>query len=70
MSEPVARPRRLRSSDAVRRLVRETQVAPGQLILPLFVAEGLTEPRPVPSMPGVVQHSRESLRNRDRGERP
>jgi len=46
----------------VRRLVRETHVAPGQLILPLFVAEGITEPRPVPSMPGVVQHSRESLR--------
>ena len=46
----------------MRRLVRETHVAPGQLILPLFVAEGLTEPRPVPSMPGVVQHSRESLR--------
>jgi porphobilinogen synthase len=61
-NQPVARPRRLRSSDAVRRLVRETQVSPGQLILPLFVAEGLTEPRPVPSMPGVVQHSRESLR--------
>ena len=46
----------------MRRLVRETQVAPRQLILPLFVAEGLIEPRPVPSMPGVVQHSRESLR--------
>jgi len=46
----------------VRRLVRETHVAPGQLILPLFVAEGLVEPRPIPSMPGVVQHSRESLR--------
>lgn len=58
----VPRPRRLRSSEAVRRLVRETQVAPGQLILPLFVAEGLSEPRPVPSMPGVVQHTRESLR--------
>jgi porphobilinogen synthase len=46
----------------VRRLVRETQVSPGQLILPLFVVEGLSEPRAVPSMPGVVQHSRESLR--------
>jgi porphobilinogen synthase len=59
---PAMRPRRLRSSEAVRRLVRETQVSPGQLILPLFVAEGLSEPRPVQSMPGVVQHSRESLR--------
>ncbi|HJR89054.1 MAG TPA: porphobilinogen synthase [Aeromicrobium sp.] len=56
------RPRRLRSSEAVRRLVRETDVAPQHLILPLFVVEGLAEPRPVPSMPGVVQHSRESLR--------
>ena len=46
----------------MRRLVRETDVAPQHLILPLFVVEGLAEPRPVPSMPGVVQHSRESLR--------
>lgn len=46
----------------MRGLVRETQVAPGHLILPLFVAEGITEPRPVPSMPGVVQHTRDSLR--------
>ena len=37
-------------------------MSPGQLVLPLFVAEGLSEPRPVASMPGVVQHSRESLR--------
>lgn len=60
--QPVIRPRRLRSSEAVRRLVRETEVSARQLILPLFVVEGLAEPRPVPSMPGVVQHSRESLR--------
>jgi porphobilinogen synthase len=46
----------------VRRLVRETEVSTGQLILPLFVVEGLAEPRPILSMPGVVQHSRESLR--------
>jgi len=56
------RPRRLRSSEAVRRLVRETEVSARQLVLPLFVVEGLSEPRPIPSMPGVVQHSRESLR--------
>lgn len=62
MGGPRARPRRLRSSEAVRGLVRETQVSPSQLILPLFVAEGLSEPRPVPSMPGVVQHTRDSLR--------
>ena len=56
------RPRRLRSSEAVRRLVREADFAARHLVLPLFVVEGLTEPRPIPSMPGVVQHSRESLR--------
>jgi porphobilinogen synthase len=43
-------------------MVEETRVAPAELILPMFVREGLVEPRPVPSMPGVVQHSRESLR--------
>ena len=46
----------------MRGLVRETHVSPEQLILPLFVAEGIGEPRPVPSMPGVVQHTRDSLR--------
>jgi porphobilinogen synthase len=46
----------------VRRLVSETDVAPRQLVLPLFVVEGLAEPRAIPSMPGVVQHSRESAR--------
>ena len=56
------RPRRLRSSPAIRRLVAETSVEPRQLVLPMFVAEGLREPRPISSMPGVVQHSRESAR--------
>ncbi len=46
----------------MRRLVEETQVHPADLILPMFVREGLTEPREVASLPGVVQHSRESLR--------
>ena len=59
---PVDRPRRLRSSAAMRRLVAETSVEPRQLVLPMFVAEGLREPRPIASMPGVVQHSRESAR--------
>ena len=59
---PADRPRRLRSSPAMRRLVAETSVEPRQLVLPMFVAEGLREPRPIPSMPGVVQHSRESAR--------
>lgn len=46
----------------MRRLVAETTVRPRQLILPMFVKEGAAEPVPVPSMPGVVQHTRESLR--------
>ena len=62
MSYPDIRPRRLRRTAALRRLVEETRVAPAELVLPLFVREGLTEPRAISSMPGVVQHSRESLR--------
>jgi porphobilinogen synthase len=46
----------------MRRLVAETRIHPAQLVLPMFVREGLTEPRPITSMPGVVQHSRDSLR--------
>ena len=46
----------------MRAMVAETTVEARQLVLPLFVAEGLSEPRPISSMPGVVQHSRESLR--------
>jgi porphobilinogen synthase len=62
MSYPDARPRRLRRSTAIRRLVAETRVAPAELVLPMFVREGLTEPRVIPSLPGVLQHSRDSLR--------
>ncbi len=62
MTYPDSRPRRLRRTAAMRRLVEETRLAPGELVLPMFVKEGLLEPRPVPSLPGVVQHSRESLR--------
>ncbi len=62
MSYPDIRPRRLRRSPALRRLVEETRVAPAELVLPLFVKEGLTEPRAISSLPGVVQHSRDSLR--------
>jgi porphobilinogen synthase len=43
-------------------MVAETTIQPRQLILPLFVVEGIGEPRPVASMPGVVQHSLDSLR--------
>jgi porphobilinogen synthase len=56
------RPRRLRSTPALRRLVAETTLAPRHLVLPMFVADGIDEPRPIASMPGVVQHTRESLR--------
>ncbi len=59
---PSHRPRRLRTTAAMRGLVGETTVRPNQLVLPMFVKEGATEPVPVATMPGVVQHSRDSLR--------
>jgi porphobilinogen synthase len=62
MGFPVDRPRRLRRTAALRRLVTETRLHSADLILPLFVKEGLTEPVPVGSMPGVHQHTLESLR--------
>ncbi|HEU0213742.1 MAG TPA: porphobilinogen synthase [Jiangellaceae bacterium] len=62
MSFPVERPRRLRATPAMRRLVTEITLAPHQLVLPMFVREGARDPRPVPSMPGVVQHTRDTLR--------
>jgi len=58
---PVTRPRRLRTTQGLRSLVAETRVAPEQLVLPLFVREGAGEPRAISSMPGVVQHNRDSL---------
>ncbi|MBL0887313.1 porphobilinogen synthase [Myceligenerans indicum] len=57
----VYRPRRLRATPAMRRLVGETRLHPAELVLPLFVKEGLLEPRPIPSMPGQVQHTEETL---------
>jgi len=62
MAFPVDRPRRLRATPAVRRLVAETDLSARQLVLPLFVREGATDPVAIASMPGVVQHSRDSLR--------
>ena len=59
---PVTRPRRLRRTPAVRRLVAETSLRPADLVLPMFIKEGIGEPQPVGSMPGVVQHTRDSLR--------
>ena len=62
MSFPDIRLRRLRQSRAVRDLVRETSLEPRQLVLPLFVREGLSGQVPIGSMPGVAQHSIDSLR--------
>jgi porphobilinogen synthase len=59
---PAARPRRLRVTSAMRRMVAETRLHPAELILPAFVREGLTEPAVISSMPGVVQHTRDTLR--------
>ncbi len=59
---PVERPRRLRQTPALRRLVSQTRLSPSDLVLPLFVREGVDEPVAIGSMPGVVQHSRASLR--------
>jgi porphobilinogen synthase len=62
MGFPVHRPRRLRTTPALRRLVAETDLAPRHLVLPMFVKEGAAEPQPIASMPGVVQHTRDTLR--------
>jgi porphobilinogen synthase len=58
---PTERPRRLRQSPAVRALVAQTRLHPAELVLPVFVLEGATEAQPITSMPGVVQHSLDSL---------
>ena len=62
MSQITRRPRRLRSTPAIRRLVAETRVQPAQLILPVFVADSLAAPRAISSLPGVVQHTLDSVR--------
>ena len=59
---PARRPRRLRRTAALRRLVAETRLGVDDLVAPLFVREGISEPQPIASLPGVVQHTRESLR--------
>ncbi len=60
-SFPSVRLRRLRRTPAFRRLVAETRLSIDDLVAPLFVADGLSEPRPVHSLPGVVQHTVDSL---------
>ncbi|MEU4408344.1 porphobilinogen synthase [Streptosporangium sp. NPDC023963] len=59
---PVARPRRLRRTAPMRRMVAGTRLHPAELVLPMFVKEGIAEPNPIGSMPGVFQHTRDSLR--------
>ena len=59
---PAVRPRRLRRTAALRRLASVTTVHGADLVLPLFVKDGISAPHPVPSMPGVMQHTRDSLR--------
>ncbi|WP_255719809.1 porphobilinogen synthase [Brachybacterium sp. ACRRE] len=58
---PARRPRRLRTTEAMRSLVRETTLRPSDLVLPMFVREGIDAPVPITSMPGVVQHTEDSL---------
>ena len=62
MAFPTERPRRLRRTPALRRLSAEIRLHPAELILPMFVRQGLDEPRPIDAMPGVVQHTTDSLR--------
>jgi porphobilinogen synthase len=59
---PEVRPRRLRGTKALRAMVAETAVRPAELVLPVFVKEDISEPQPISSMPGVLQHTRDSLR--------
>ena len=59
---PQTRPRRLRATAALRRLATDVYVDPSDLVLPVFVREGIAEPAEIASMPGVVQHTLESLR--------
>lgn len=61
MGFPTQRPRRLRQTPALRALVAQTRLHPAELVLPVFVREGATQAQPITSMPGVVQHSLDSL---------
>src|SRR6201982_3480603 len=59
---PEIRARRLRGTRALRAMVAETALRPAELVLPVFIKEGIADPQPIKSMPGVLQHTRESLR--------
>ncbi|MFM1790943.1 MAG: delta-aminolevulinic acid dehydratase [Actinomycetota bacterium] len=67
MTFPVSRPRRLRTSPALRDLVAETRLHTSDLVAPLFVREGITSPQPIGSLPGVEQHTLDSLSEEVRG---
>ena len=67
MSFPASRPRRLRTTSAMRELVAETRLHVSDLVAPLFVREGISEPQPISSLPGVVQHTVDSLEAEVRG---
>ena len=62
MSFPTHRPRRLRTTPAMRRLTAEHRLSAAELILPAFIREGISEPNPIASMPGVQQHTTDSLK--------
>lgn len=62
MAFPIHRPRRLRQSSAIRNLVAEVNLSVHDLVAPLFVREGISQPQSITSLPGVMQHTRESLR--------
>jgi len=62
MAFPVDRPRRLRASAPLRRLVAETRLSAADFVLPVFVKEGIAAPSPIASMPGVFQHTLDSVR--------
>src|ERR1700730_17463755 len=66
MSFPARRLRRLRRTPALRRMVAEPRLGVEDLVAPLFVREAIDAPAPIPSLPGVVQHTRESLRKEAR----
>ncbi len=59
---PGIRPRRTRGTAAWRRLVAQTRLHPAELVLPMFVREGVSAPVPISSMPGVHQHTLDSLK--------
>jgi porphobilinogen synthase len=59
---PEFRPRRLRGTRALRAMVAETALRPAELVLPVFIKEGITQEHAIGAMPGVVQHTRDSLR--------